>query len=285
MTVLGKILVFLNLVASIAVAAFIVLVFVSRTNWAAGYNEYKSRYEASEAASRTQQESAQTRQVESDKRIKDLEQQIAKLQTDVGLERARAKTKDDEALAARQLATGENAAKVALEADVQRLKEENTKLDQTNKDKNETIVKLTKEKNELRDEKVQAAIETNRHKVRVEQLASHLQDLTRENDRLRKGGGVPDSSAIARENPPPASVEGLVKQTDPSGLVTISIGSDAGLLRGHTLDVYRLSPNPEYLGQLRLTDVRPNEAVGSVLRRSKAPVKLGDRVGTLNTKG
>ena len=65
----------------------------------------------------------------------------------------------------------------------------------------------------------------------------------------------------------------------------VSLGSDAGLTKGHTLDVYRLDPAAEFLGTVRLTDVRPNEAVGQLLKRSRTAVRVGDRVGTLNTKG
>lgn len=287
MTAFGKILVFLNLVASIAVAAFIVMVYAARTNWAASANEWKARATSVEATANATIGEYNERLAAADKQRQDLEARLKQTSDALAVEKGKVAAKDNELAAARQLATSESATKSALEADLGRHKDEVLKLAQALKDKDDQIVRLAREKNDLRDEQVRASIEAGRFKVRVEQLASHLQELTRENERIRRTGGGNGTApaTAAAENPPPGNVEGLIKQTDPTGLVTITIGSDAGLAKGHTLDVYRLNPTPEYLGMVRLTDVRPNEAVGQLLRRSKAPVKLGDRVGTLNTKG
>jgi hypothetical protein len=51
----------------------------------------------------------------------------------------------------------------------------------------------------------------------------------------------------------------------PDGLVAISIGSDAGLLKGHTLQVFRREPKPLYLGTIKLVEVGPHEAVGKIM--------------------
>ncbi len=285
MTVLGKILVFLNLVAAVAVAAFIVLVFAARTNWAVGYNEYKNRYAALEASTNAIKVESDERYAALDKQLKAIAAERDQAKTALDQANVAVKTEAEKVLVANQQLKTENATKVALEADLLRQKDDVLKLAGAVKDKDEQILKLVKDKNDLRDDAVRASIDSNRQKVRVEQLAGHLQELTRDNERLKKSGGTIDSGAVARENPPPAHVDGVIKQIDPTGLVTISIGSDAGLMKGHTLDVYRLSGSGDYLGLLRLTDVRANEAVGQLLKRSRTPVKLGDRVGTLSTKG
>jgi hypothetical protein len=81
------------------------------------------------------------------------------------------------------------------------------------------------------------------------------------------------------KNPPAENVEGLVNKVDPqSGLVTISIGSDAGLAKGHTLEVYRLKPQPKYLGTLRVMEVTPHQAIAQPVGRMQAKVEAGDRV-------
>ena len=63
-------------------------------------------------------------------------------------------------------------------------------------------------------------------------------------------------------NPPTAFIKGKIEKVDPTDrtLVTISLGSDQGLQLRHTLEVYRLSPNPEYLGMIRIEDVRQHVA-------------------------
>ena len=53
MTVVGKILVFLNLVFSLVVGAFAVMDYTARTHWVDGYNTLKSRYEVLQAVSTT----------------------------------------------------------------------------------------------------------------------------------------------------------------------------------------------------------------------------------------
>ena len=101
--------------------------------------------------------------------------------------------------------------------------------------------------------------------------------------KLRRGGGTGGAggtslvSTGSASNPPPQAVEGIV--TEKTGdLIRISIGSDAGLEKGHTLDLFRLKPSPQYLGQIRLTDVRAAEAVGVAVDKLKYPVQKGDFV-------
>ena len=105
----------------------------------------------------------------------------------------------------------------------------------------------------------------------------------KEKDLLRikaSGGGAVSTPSLA-SNPPPGDVQGRVKNYDPtSGLLTISVGSDAGVLKDHTLYVYRLEPNGQYVGQVRIMSVRPNEAVGKMVNKPRVPVQVNDKVGS-----
>jgi hypothetical protein len=79
-----------------------------------------------------------------------------------------------------------------------------------------------------------------------------------------------------------ALYEGTVTRVDADKkLVTISIGSDAGLQKGYTLEVYRLKPQPKYLGTVRVVEVRPTESVGQV--EGKEAVEVGDHVSNALT--
>jgi hypothetical protein len=70
----------------------------------------------------------------------------------------------------------------------------------------------------------------------------------------------------AKKNPPLEDVKGTILEVDAnSGLVSISLGEDAGLQVGNTLEVYRLSPRPKYLGTLRLVEVKAKQAVAKPL--------------------
>jgi hypothetical protein len=78
-------------------------------------------------------------------------------------------------------------------------------------------------------------------------------------------------------NPPPGDVQGVVKGVD-GDLIKVSIGTDAGLAKGHTLEIFRLAPKPQYLGTLLIVEVSPREAVARVAGKAIAPIKVGDTV-------
>src|SRR5207249_3185562 len=126
--------------------------------------------------------------------------------------------------------------------------------------------------------------EANALRERDKQLVTKLEDLARENARMKSpAAAATGSAARTAKNPPPDSVEGLVRQVDPGGLVKITLGSDAGLLKGHTLEVFRLSSVPDqskYLGTIRIIDVSATEAVGQPMGRTAAPIQVGDHVAS-----
>jgi hypothetical protein len=90
--------------------------------------------------------------------------------------------------------------------------------------------------------------------------------------------GTADSDV---KNPPASDlIVGEVKEIDQkSGLVRISTnGSDKGLAKGHTLEVYRESPKPLYVGTIRILDVAPTRAVGKPFGKMHEAIKIGDKV-------
>jgi hypothetical protein len=87
------------------------------------------------------------------------------------------------------------------------------------------------------------------------------------------------NSKGAAQSAATADVEGYIKAVDPhSGHVTISIGSNVGLLPGQKLEVYRLKPQAAYLGQLSLVDTQPSESVGKPVSTGRGQIQVGDRV-------
>ena len=97
-------------------------------------------------------------------------------------------------------------------------------------------------------------------------------------DRL-PSAGTEESSAAAK-NPPAADVEGRVNAVDAkTGLVTVSVGSDDGVAKGNTLEVYRLNP-AKYLGTVRVIETKPHEAVAQPVNRPLAPIHQGDKVAS-----
>ena len=135
---------------------------------------------------------------------------------------------------------------------------------------------LTVASNDMRDAMIRAQLQSRTLKDRNSQLESQLQDVAREVVKLRSGGGAGAARGV---NPPPDNLEGTVRRAD-GNLVTISLGSDAGLTRGQTLEVFRLGNNPRYIGRIRVVEVTPTQAVGQATGRLSMPIQANDRVAS-----
>jgi hypothetical protein len=102
-----------------------------------------------------------------------------------------------------------------------------------------------------------------------------------------KGGAVKKSEGSAdaksmKKNPPINHVSGKVTQASADAtLIGINLGSDDGLVQGHTLEVFRLQPKPVYLGTIIITAVRKDNAVGKPTEhRLYGKIRVGDRVAS-----
>jgi hypothetical protein len=101
---------------------------------------------------------------------------------------------------------------------------------------------------------------------RNEQLEALMDDV---NARLSK---------IQANETAPGRVRGAVSVVDEkAGIVSISIDTDKGVTKGLRLHVFRLEPR-QYVGIVRIEEVRNGEAVGKLLGKPRTAVKVGDRV-------
>jgi hypothetical protein len=122
-----------------------------------------------------------------------------------------------------------------------------------------------------------------RQQKQIEQLTQQVAELTKELAKAR--AGVPGKRPNP-VNPPPDSVKGTITKIDKkdASLVQISVGSDAGLARGHTLEVYRLKPKAEYLGRIQVIEVEAKSAVGRLMRsdakEKRSALQVGDEVAS-----
>ena len=124
---------------------------------------------------------------------------------------------------------------------------------------------LQKQDKQLQDEKMQAVINYNSEHERNVRLLETFRQTSQKLELAEKklqnlGSGV---TVAESRNPPPEDVEGIILDTDvKTGLVTISIGSDHGISVGNTLEVFRIKPEPKYLGTIRIVDAHATQAVG-----------------------
>jgi len=291
MTTLGKVLAFVNFVFAVVTGGLIIMVYVTSTNWKNAYDQRLTtitQIRGENAALGEQitklndQVTAAKGDAQSARDALDVERKMAAMEITKlnGLLTAeQALRKDDAANAA-----GAVAAKKGLEDEVQNLHK-------IIKERETQIVTYAQDNDKYKSESVRAQIEVNSLKDRLAGLTQQLEYMARDLERSKSRPGTAALTAttpgsvgptVAARVPPPEDVEGLVKAADSkSGLVTISIGSDAGLSVNNTLEVFRMKP-PTYLGTIRIVDVRAHEAVGQMVNGSsrKEQVQVGDNVAS-----
>ena len=266
MTVLGKILVFVNLVFSLVTGALIIMVFVTRSHWEAGYNDLMKKYMAQQATIKTYQGDAQTwanEKQQRDEQIKALAQSAKTSDENLTKEKA------DRTALSQKLETRIKEVEAALEANTAeklRRQQEVEFLKGVNEAKEKKLAEMEGDVKKLRDRTVNAEIQYKAALERNALLLDQVEKLDRDNQQIRAsqvvGGTGRGTAVVAGKQPPPEDLKGSVLEVDvKSGLLTISLGSDSGLKVGNTLEVYRLEPKPEYLGTIRIVDTHFKYAV------------------------
>jgi hypothetical protein len=206
-----------------------------------------------------------------EKRLKNMETEVAEANA--------AKRKADSEKRAMEAAFFDSqvASKNALE-ELKRRRAENVELVETLKTRESDIANLRTQVTEANNVRTKAEVEAASYRVRLQKMEKDYADLARSYEEL-----VADKARKSAEGglavSPPENVSGEIEEVGADGHVSISIGSDAGLLVGHTLNVFRLEPKPMYLGEMRITDVTPHKAVGRLLNPEfRKQVKKGDKV-------
>ncbi len=278
MTILGKILVIVNLIFSLVTGFLIITVFVTRTNWKDGYDKLRARYDVAEANARTYAAEAQEIKNQGEAEINKLNTQIAALRRE----------RDQAQLALKDRATSSqeverqvqvlNANLQAATEELNRRKQEIDSLRAVTSEKDAKLVKLEDQNKQLRDEAVAAEITAKSELERNQLLVQQIEEAGRAGE--RRSGGATAGRGAARTTPA-EDVRGKVLDVDPrSGLVTISVGSDAGVSKGNILEVYRMEP-PQYLGTLSILDTQFHEAVGRPIAPLRADrIQKGDIVAS-----
>jgi hypothetical protein len=283
MTAIGKIFVIINLLFSLVVAGFIVVVYARSTNWADAAKKWQAASQVADASRTATEGELQKAREEAATARGAVEKNDKAWQEKLNAEMAQAASWKKQLDEFKNAGNKEGASFQAVQNERDKLKDEVKGLEGQVSAKDKQIVALIETKNKANDDRVAAEVRANSYQGKAERMEARLKETETELVRLRRAGGSGTGSAalVSTANPPPQNVEGVVTQTSPRGdLIRISIGSDAGLAKGHTLDLYRTDPSPQYLGQIRLTDVRATEAVGQPVERLKGTVKKGDLVAS-----
>jgi len=172
----------------------------------------------------------------------------------------------------------------------QRLVDEISVLNKDIKSREITIVRLEADVKKLRTEAVQFESLARTRQTQNETLLEQVRELTLAINR-EKSGIVSDDVKVIRNpndpNPPAGQVNGRIEKVD-IDLVQLSLGTDHGVAKNNTLDVYRLTPEPKYLGMVRIVDANHHQSVGRLIPSGNAafrtPLRVGDLVTSQLTK-
>ncbi|MDR3109372.1 MAG: hypothetical protein LBU65_06760 [Planctomycetaceae bacterium] len=112
-----------------------------------------------------------------------------------------------------------------------------------------------------------------------EQLAKDYRDAC---EVLKIHGQVPKPELYS--GIPPKGIEGIVTEVRPDGWLEISIGEDAGIMKGHKLDVYRQANGQSaYIGKIEVHRTEPDKAACRILPEfRKGTIQREDTVGYIS---
>jgi len=261
MTALGKTLVFFNLLFSLVTGGLIVMVFLTRTNWRLGMEAAQQETKAAQAAMKAERLVADQEKTDFAAAKKKLEDDKVELNKKVGqyvVEVANWKKQyeDANANAKTQLTvTQSGSAEIArLQLERNQMADQQRELNDQLSKKNVELANMTQSNQffKLRSESLERDLSSTNETLAV---------LRRKYEEMRAQGG---SSAGARPNAPRVpSVDTTGRVTGVSGnIATVSLGSDNGIEQGHILQVYRITPDPVFLGTLTVTRAEAYRSAG-----------------------
>jgi hypothetical protein len=291
MNTMGKILVFLVLLLALALGGFLAVDVATRQNWHEAFESQKREL----SVARANEDTLQNTVASVTEKLKTAEERVKALEKDMAKATAALKTRDTEAKA--DLSTAEMKTKKAdfmaelHGGEMDRLKKENKALLKVVQDRDQTIVKLNEERNKAQDKMYQAINDAQAAQRRTESVLDRNRELEIKLAKFRVAGAggagpTPAVKSPDQPNPPSAYVRGKVTKVDTEdpSLIVINVGTDNGVATGQTLDVYRLSPEPQYVGMLRIMNADHHQSIARMIASrtggARREVRRGDEVAS-----
>ena len=271
MNTLSKILIFLVFVMTFVIVGFVTHTFAARTNNSFTAEQYKTELDIARRNNQAMVETTGALQTQVTALKADLE---AKKQ-DIALNQAQWTIREAELL--KSFKDSEDRAKfvdVTFEkalAAQERMKKEVDVLKTTIEDREDRIVKLNERFKNSQDLAISLDRDLKFSQERNQILISRVQELERNNAEIISSTNTVAGSSpreVTSSNPPQKFIRGVVERVDTTDktLVRVSLGTDQGLKKDNTLEVYRLSPAAEYIGQIRIEDAHHHTSVGRLIR-------------------
>jgi antitoxin component HigA of HigAB toxin-antitoxin module len=279
MTFVGKILVIVIMAFALLFLGFSTVVFSTAKNWMVAtkaeqgkVDDLQKKLKDAQAASDAAKKGLEDAKAQFDQEKKNLDNRLATLQDDNTRNLAQYTDVRNKVAVAEQTASSTLAEVAAKRAQTEQLR---TQISAVEKQANEFKLHQAELNDKIRE--LERMLETAvKHNADLRERVAKFSTL------LKKNGLSTDISQIkGLESPPP--VTGEVKRIDATNRsMELTIGSDDGLVVGHELYIYRLSPRPEYLGKLSIVAVDPDQSVARVVGKTYLgkKIKEGDIVSS-----
>jgi hypothetical protein len=289
MNTVGKILVVLNLVFALVTGGFLVIDFATRSDYRAEAERREALAKVAAAAAQSHAESARKLVADNKKLREAMEQQIINgqaVQSELQhhIKELDKQFRDQKDAAEKAILNQEKAL-----AEAKRLQGEVQLLNGIVAKREKEILRNQAEIDRYRNEALTQTDKANAAILRAQNLLKQVQEMQAELAKGKAGPGGTSPTANLRDpsyvNPPPAYVLGKILKVDPQqrDLVELNFGSDQGVSKDHTLEVFRLQPRAEYLGRLRVVESTPHRAVARLIRSGSvthSPLREGDEVSS-----
>lgn len=286
MSFVGKMLIVLQVVLSVVFMAFAGAVYTAQTSWKARSDDLQKQVsslqtEVTDATTAAQRETDRlTQQYEAEKqRAEAAEGQNAQLVAQLANEQQKNNRLELELKAQTGLADAKSNEASFRDEEAQR---QRIAYETLRNQLNEMAANLRNTEDQLFAQQLEK-----------QEVVERFNSLLAENGDLKKilrlNDLDTDPSAYADLAEPPPPVDGLVvatkkDKTNRTEFVEVSIGSDDGLSKNNTLDVYRAGRTggkTQYLGKIRIVYLTPDRAVGHVIETAKnGIIERGDNVTT-----
>lgn len=296
MNLFGKILIMLNLLMSLVFMGFATAVYSTHKNWKDVVTLDKAamqeeRHKGKPLGLRYQLEDLRTvhqtlenkflamqKELKQELSMRNARLQVLESERENLLNQVAAKTKEIEQITQDKSATA--AAITALTGDIGKkaaeIEDLSSKIDQIRGEIKDNQVELFSNIDKLGQTQSLLDKANEQKKVLIESNA--------ELQAVLKRLGYENPAIASRIAAPPPKIDGVVRASTPEGLVEVSLGSDDGLMKGHTMEVYRLGATAnatKYLGRIEILSTKADIAVGKVLPEyRRGNIEKDDRVAT-----
>ncbi|MCA8996228.1 MAG: hypothetical protein KDA80_04565 [Planctomycetaceae bacterium] len=283
MSFVGKILVVMQVVMSLLFMAFAGAVFAIHGNWREKANEFEQALKTSQQTLQVVQEELtnakrqHTAEIGTEQtRANQFQAKNAALLAEVANLQALNNQLETQRETQTGLAESKGAEAEFRQAEAEKQRIENEKL-QAALDKTNAELRTTKDDLFTRNQSFQ---QLEKQKLELEEKAAFLEKI------VKSEGLETDPKVVAKLELPPPPVEGVVADIKKArnnnvNLVEITVGSDDGLIKGHLLDVFRVTDasDADWLGQIKIVELYPDTAVGEVVLTAKnGIIQEGDNV-------